>query len=230
MRQMRLLTVTLCLVTLSASAAFAGGRPDKNWKDWFGQVYGGYSLAQGDFGDVVDDDLLLGIGATYWPDDWAVGIAMDLTWDERDISSSTIRAINDALEGIGEDPSITGGDVRTWGFSVNAVWGLGNDGQGLYLTGGVGLDDIEGRLTEDGLVYYPPICDPYFWWCYPGGVGPGTIVVLEDSTTEFAWNAGVGFSFDLSSGSTIFVEARYKSADTSRETTETIPLVIGFRW
>ncbi len=76
--------------------------------------------------------------------------------------------------------SITGGDVTIWSGSANAVWGPDTDSTvGFYVTAGVGLDYLQGRITDTGLVYYPPICDPWFWWCIPGGVGPGTFVVFK---------------------------------------------------
>ena len=66
--------------------------------------------------------------------------------------------------------------------------------------------------------------------CFPGGVGPGQAVVASESTTEFTWNAGLGISFEMKGGSELYIEAKYKSAETNRESTETIPLVIGVRW
>ncbi len=216
---------------VTALPASAGARPDKDWKNWFGHVAAGYSFGQGTFGDIVDDDFYINGGATYWPDDWALGLNLDVSYDERDISGSTIRAINDALAGlIPPGGNVSGGDVRTWGLSLNAIWGPGSNDTGFYLIGGVGFDDIKGSLDDTQLVYYPPICDPWFWWCYPGGVGPGNVVVASESTTEVTWNAGIGISFELSGGSELFIEAKYKSAETDRESTETVPLVIGVRW
>ncbi len=118
-----------------------------------------------------------------------------------------------------------------WSLSANGVWGPDTDSAvGFYLTAGVGVDYLEGKITDNGLVYYPPVCDPWFWWCIPGGVGPGTIVVFSEDTMEFSWNAGVGLTFDLSSGSQIYLEARYETVDTSPRETEYIPIVLGYRW
>ena len=167
------------------------------------------------------------------PENWAAGIDLDLAWSEYDLSSSAIRAINEAI--LEEDPlnlgSVTGGDVEVWSLAINTIWGPDLGGSvGFYLTGGVGMDFIEGKITDNQLVYYPPICDPWYWWCYPGGVGPGTVIVGKEETTEFAWNAGIGLDFEVGSGSQVYVEARYHSAETERESTVFTPLVIGFRW
>jgi len=206
----------------------AGARPDKG-KDIFGHISTGWMMPTGDFGDIVDDEWYFDGGVLYWPEDWAIGLNFDLGYTKPDIKSSIIRAINDEIP-VG-DGSIDGGDVEIWSLGVNGVWGPDTDSSvGFYLTAGVGVDFIEGRLTDTALVYYPPICDPWFWWCIPGGVGPGTVVRLKEDTTEFSWNAGVGVTFELMSGSQIFIEARYKTAETDPRATEYIPIVVGYRW
>ncbi len=127
--------------------------------------------------------------------------------------------------------TVTGGDVDIWSLSVNTIWGPDTAGSvGFYVTGGVGLDFIDGKVTTQALVYYPPICDPWYWWCIPGGVGPGTVIAGEKDTTEFAWNAGLGVDFELNGGSKVYIEAKYHSAETDRASTEVIPIVIGYRW
>jgi opacity protein-like surface antigen len=210
--------------------ANAGARPDQDWKDFFGHVTLGLTLPQGDFGDIADDDLAIGAGFTYWPQDWVVGLNVDVTYTDMDLQNSVIRRINEALAGMGAG-SISGGDISIWSLSTNALWGPDTSGNvGFYVTGGVGIDFLDGRIKDDALVYYPPVCDPWFWWCIPGGVGPGSVVVLSEDTTEFAWNAGIGVTFDIRSGGQFFIEARYKTAETDRRSTEYVPLVVGFRW
>jgi hypothetical protein len=84
-------------------------------------------------------------------------------------------------------------------------------------------------VTDEGLVYYPPICDPWFWWCYPGGVGPGTFIVGKRSSDEFGWNVGLGYSFP-NTGGRGYVELRYERVEFASESIEYIPLTIGYRW
>ena len=224
--------VVCCVFFFASASALAGGRPDKPYKDWFGHFAAGYSFAESDFGDIVDDDLYLNGGATYWPEDWAIGIDLDLAWSQYDLSNSAIGAINDLIDA---DPlnmgSVTGGDINVWSLSVNAMWGPNTGGSvGFYVIGGVGVDFIDGKITNQQLVYYPPICDPWYWWCIPGGVGPGTVIVGSKDTTEFAWNAGIGVDFELGGGSTLYLEAKYHAAETDRASTAFIPFVIGYRW
>lgn len=224
------------LLLLSLGTAHAGGRPDKSWKSWFGHFGGGWSLAQGDFSDVADDAWYFDGGATYWPEPWPVGINLDLSWANHDLSGAAIRAINDAIADAEDETGqkngrVTGGDVDIWSLAVNAMWGPKNDSRvGFYVLGGVGLDRVEGQVTDDALVYYPPVCDPWYWWCYPGGVGPGTVIRGRESATELSYNLGVALTFTLDSGSQIFVEGKYHSIDLDWDTTEVLPLTIGFRW
>jgi opacity protein-like surface antigen len=224
-----MMLAVVMLVGAVGTAEAAGGRPDKDWKSFFGHVAGGLNLAQGDFGDIVDDDIYLNGGFMYWPQEWPIGLNVDLAWTESDIKSSVIRRINDALPP--DAGLVNDGEVSIWSLSVNGQWGPDLGGPvGLYVTAGIGIDWLDAELTDDALVYYPPVCDPWFWWCVPGGVGPGTVVRADEDATEFGWNAGLGITFDLDSGSQIFVEARYKTTQTDREDTEYVPVVVGFRW
>jgi opacity protein-like surface antigen len=215
---------------LLASFSFAQPRPDKDWKNWFGHIAGSYSIPQGDASDVLDEGYSFGGGATYWPEDWPVGLRLDLEYSDFDISSSTIRDINDAIDEAGGEGSITGGDVTAWSGTVSAVWSPSNRGSGFYALGGVGVYRVEGKIREQGLIWYPPICDPWFWWCVPGGVGPGTVVAGSASSTEFGWSVGIGWAFEVGVGSQLYIESRYQSVDTSPLSTEFLPITLGYRW
>jgi opacity protein-like surface antigen len=223
--------VSLLMITLSTET-HAGGRPDNSNRSWFGHVDVGYAFANGDSSDFLDDDWTIGGGAIYWPSDWPVGLSFDVNYWQMDLSSAALDRINDLVD---QDPDndgeITGGDVEVWQFGLNAIWSLGPEPtNGFYLTGGINYNDVTGRITETGLVYYPPICDPwYWWWCIPGGVGPGNIVVGKQSTEEFGWNIGAGYSFDMRSGQ-FFIEARYQQIHVGDDNLEYIPLTFGFRW
>jgi opacity protein-like surface antigen len=222
--------VFLASIILSVDAV-AGGRPDSSSRTWFGQVNGGYAFTTSSTSDVLSDDWTFGGGALYWPSSSPVGISLDVNYSRFDLTGSAIRAINDAIN---SDPSnsgeITGGDFENWQFGVNGIFSLGEDrSNGLYLTGGVSWNSVTGRVSETGLVYYPPICDPWFWWCYPGGVGPGSIVVGKRSSDEFGWNVGLGYSIQNPTGQ-LFLELRYQQIQFESADIEYVPLTIGYRW
>jgi len=219
------------ILAITGGAAQAGGRPDKI-KSWFGHVAGGYSIAQGDLGRVVDDGYELNGGAVFWPEAWAVGLNFDLAYSKYDVSDEAIRAIN---QGIESDPdnsgSISGGDVDIWSLSTDVMWGPDTGTVGFYLLFGVGIDRVDGKVTTEGLVYYPPVCSPWWYWCVPGSVGPGTLIVESSATTEWSYNGGIGLTFELGiSGSQLFLEARYRVANTDPSASEYIPITLGYRW
>ncbi len=230
-RGLVLSAVMSCAVfaTLS-SAASAGGRPDGETQKWFGHFTGGYAFGQGDTTDNVDDTWTLGGGATYWPTDWPLGLSLDLTYMKFDLSGNSIDKINKA---VAVDPNnsgkVDGGNITNWQATVNAIWGPGSHSNGIYLTGGIGAYYLKGVATQTGLVYYPPVCDPWYWWCYPGGVGQGSVVKGEQSEWDFGWNVGLGYSIAVSDGQ-LFVEAKYHSISTKNSDFTYLPLTIGYRW
>lgn len=214
-----------------ATTALAGGRPDNEQRSWFPEFSAGWAFPQSDTENILDDDWTLSGGALYWPADWAAGVEFSLGYSNLDLSGAAIDAINDR---IAVDPSNSGriddGDVTTWALTINGIWGPGRRSNGLYLTAGVGAYYMDAELTNTGLAYYPPFCDPwYWWWCVPGGVGPASIVQASDSTTEFGWNAGLGYSIGAGDGQ-IFLEARYFSIDTPSEELTFVPFTVGYRW
>ena len=223
---------TVTLIAALSAPAHAGGRPDGSSRNWFGQIGTGWAFPNGNSGDYLDDDWTFGGGAIYWPSDWAIGIGIDVNYATFDLSNRAISEINDLInQDPGNDGEITGGDVDNWQIALNGTWSLGpKTDSGLYLTGGISWNSITGRITETGLVYYPPICDPWFWWCRPGGVGPGTIIVGKQDTDEFGWSVGAGYSFDTRSGGKVFVEARYQQIELGNDKLKYIPLTVGYRW
>jgi opacity protein-like surface antigen len=228
-RKLGILVCVVFVVGILSAGSTEAARPDKSWKNWFGHFSAGYVVAQGDFGDIVDDTWTVSGGATWWPG--KVGIDLELGWTDFSVSNDTIRAINDLIE---SDPGNTGrvddGSSTIWSLTTNAIWGPDTGGKvGFYLTGGVGAYWINNRLTSRGLAYYPPICDPWFWWCRPGGVGPANFVEAEDSSTNFGYNAGIGLNVEMASGSQLYFEVKYHSVDT-KENTAYVPIQVGYRW
>jgi opacity protein-like surface antigen len=203
----------LCLLTVApAEAQFT-----KNWKDWYGNVHGGWNLPQGDAGKVANDGWIVGGGATYYPDDWALGLSLGLDYMDSNIK----RDVLDEFEA-------SGGYVTVWGLTAGLTWSPKLEGSvGFYLNGGLGGYRVEGKLTEPGVVC-GPICPPYAWWCVPGCL-PGTIVTDSTSTTELGYNLGLGLTFQVGLGSQIYVEASYHRIETD-VVTEMIPIVIGYRF
>ena len=94
MKRRFMVVAVLFLFVFASASALAGGRPDKDYRDWFGHFAVGAALPSAHLDDFVDDAIYVNGGATYWPSDWALGLNLDLGWAENDLSSDVIRAIN----------------------------------------------------------------------------------------------------------------------------------------
>lgn len=202
-------------------AAPAEAQFEKDWKSWYGQLGIGYSLPQGDAGDAIEDGLWFVGGAAYYPEQWPVGILLELGYSNYDIRS-------DALEPIQPPEERIDGDVTVWSLTANAVWSprLGASA-GFYAVGGIGAYRLEGSLSEPG-TYSGIACEPSLWWCDPG-MAPGEIIPASESTTEFGFNLGVGVTFEVGLSSEVYLELRYHRIDTPGAT-ELLPFIIGYRW
>ena len=207
-----LLAVLSLLTAASAEAQFT-----TTWKDWYGNVHGGWTMMEGNAADVVNDGWIFGGGATYYPEDWVAGISLGLDYMDGGIR----REVLDEFEA-------SGGYFTVWGLTAGLTWSPRIEGGvGVYLNGSVGPYRVRGRLTEPG-VTCGPICPPYSWWCYPG-CAPGTIVTASMSTTKLGYSLGVGLTLEVGHSSEIYLEARYLRIETEI-TTDLIPIVVGVRF
>ena len=231
-KDIRLICISCLIGTLVSSLTWAGGRPGDSSRSWYSEIGGGWLFPQGRSDDNLDSSFALSGGALYWPSNWPAGIDINLAYSSPDISNKAINAINDQISmDPGNSGKIDGGYVNIWALTVDGLWSLGEKTQGFYLSGGVGVYYLQGRLTETGLIYYPPICDPwYWWWCYPPGVGPGSIVTASDSTTKYGWNAGIGYSFRPTLSGQLYLEAKYHSISTDKKDITYVPIEVGYRF
>jgi len=222
----KLLVPFICLAFLLVSTSAFAGRPDKSWKSWFGHFSGGYTVAQGDFGDFVDDDWTLAGGATYWPESWPVGIDLELAWNDFDANSDVIQSINEVLPP--QSSQINGGSVESWSVTADFIWSPDTGSVSPYIVGGIGAYYLQTEFTSPGVIYYPGFCG--WWWCVPGGVAPGTVVQASDSSWNAGLNLGIGINFELGMGSQVYLEAKYHYVDSDPQEVTYVPIMIGYRW
>jgi hypothetical protein len=214
----RLAVIVGLAVALGATGARA--QPKKDWKSFFGHVGGGWTLVDGEAADVINDGWNLNGGFTYKPPSWPVGIVGDLGYNDFRVKSSALSIDGERIA--------DKGSVSIWSLTAGLTWTAPTQGKvGFFLSGGGGAYRVRGVLT-DPAAYEGWICDPWSWWCYPGII-VGDQIVAERTTTKAGYNAGIGISFELASSSEIYLEAKYHSVNT-KERTNYIPIVIGYRW
>ena len=210
-------SILVCVVLLAAALLCAGSAGAQYSKTWYGHIAGAYSTVQGDAGDAVDDGISLMGGTTWRPEGRRVGFTAELGFHDFDIDQAVAEAL-DARDGTLDIVS----------FTIGPSWIFQKEGQaGFQFSVAAGLYDVTGELTEPGL-FLGPVCDPWFWWCYPGIV-PGDVIVARESTTQFGFNIGLGVTFDVGIDKQIFLEARFHRINT-QSATEFIPITVGFRW
>lgn len=197
----------------------------KDWKSWYGEVSGNYTLPMvsgtdpnGNSVDPLDDGWGISAGAIYKPKDWPLGIFMELGYNAFDVSNDALRLLD-----------VPGGDADIWNLTGGFHWTTEtNSIVNFYVQGGIGWYYISARLTSPGVGWTPGWCGWY--WCYPPGYVPVTNVLASESTTRFGYNAAIGLSFETGQAGEVYIEASYHWAQTTNETTEYLPISVGFRW
>jgi opacity protein-like surface antigen len=220
-----LLAAGLAAITSVAGAQsgysedYTNGRGPVQW-----HVMGGAAVTTGHTADYLETGYTVGGGLTFRPD--PTGPFSLRT----DLSFSRFNATNHLLN-IGAEQNQTEIDDG-WGDIINLdVDGvldipLGARVRG-YVMAGVGGAYRRIDLTQTvGFGGY--FCDDWYGYCGVGVV-PGDVLVQRESTTRFAWNAGVGVEFPLYRGQSFFIEARYNRMQTP-DPTEFIPIRIGYRF
>ena len=211
----RIVLLALGAVVVAAPKAYAQETSPVRW-----HIMGGVLEPVGNTADLLQTGWDFGFGVTFRNPGQPFGIRLDFNYGS---NNATRALLQQGSESTGLN--ITGGWVDSWNATVNleaqhffsnAVYG--------YLIGGIGAYYTSIQLTEYGYGY---VCNPWWYYCY---VGSGETVVASNSSTRFGWNAGAGIGFRLASGPTLFVEARFTQVQTSGQSLETIPILIGMRF
>lgn len=216
MNRKQLAVVVGVIGSLFAGSAWAE-RPDKDWKKWFGHIGGGFSAPTGETEKVLDSGWNFNGGATYWPEEWPVGLALELGYNSFDIKNEVVQEIEDA----------TSGGVDVWSVTADFLWSPRTTGTvGVNILGGIGGYYSRYDLGRPG-TWSGVGC--WWGWCRPVA-GTGTIIVDSGSTTDFGFNLGAALTFNVGLGSQIYIEAKYHRVQTENEAEEYIPIIVGYRW
>ncbi len=78
-----------------------------------------------------------------------------------------------------------------------------------YLTTGLGIYYRPIKVTTPSVGYVPGYCDPFWYYCSPGGYVAIDAIVGSRSSTDFGINFGGGVNFRVGESASIFAELRY---------------------
>lgn len=117
-----------------------------------------------------------------------------------------------------------------WSITLNGIYRFDRDKDFVpWLTAGGGYYKRNILLTQNALVYIPPILDPWWGWI-DGGWVPGEAIIGQHTSAGFGLNFGAGVDFGIEGGATLFFDARYHYAFMDGINMQIIPVMAGFRW
>lgn len=110
-----------------------------------------------------------------------------------------------------------------------------------YVIAGPGIYYRPVDVTTPGVGYVPGYCNPWWYWCYPGGWVPVDYIVGERSSTDVGFNFGGGVDFRLTDAASMYIEARYHyiwgpevkdqgGKSYGKATGQFLPIIVGFRF
>jgi opacity protein-like surface antigen len=78
-----------------------------------------------------------------------------------------------------------------------------------YIIAGFGVYYRPIKVTTPSVGYIPPYCDPWWYYCWPGGLVPVDKIVASKSSTDFGIDVGGGVNFKVADSASLFFEMRY---------------------
>jgi len=117
-----------------------------------------------------------------------------------------------------------------WSITLNLVHRFNAESDIVpWLTAGGGYYKRNILLTQNALVYYPPIFDPWWGWI-DGGWGPGEAITGQHTSSGFGFNVGAGIDLGIEGGASLFLDARYHMAFMDGINMQIVPIMAGVRW
>lgn len=201
MRHIRSFALTLFLVTVVVPSAGAQEKPVTV------NLGGGYTFALGEVREHLGDGFNFNLGVTYNVNE-RIGIQTEYSFTGLgqklvDLPTVTPPPGASALRNLYAD-------MNMQYLNFNVLFNPATESRVKpYVVTGAGVYWRPVTVTTPGAGYVPPYCDPWFYWCYPGGIVPVDYILAEETSTDFGINLGGGVNFGLSDAVSFYAEARY---------------------
>ena len=205
-------------LSLLAGSAFAG-----NYHKGTFVIGGGFNVPVGDI-----DPYLNSSGTIFFAGgrniNQKLAIQVEYTHNWLAIDPSVIeRAQTDSTQ-------IQDAHSSLWSVSLNGIYRFRPENEFVpWITAGGGYYKRNLMLTQNALVYYPPIYDPWWGWI-DGGWGVGEAIVGQRSDSSFGFNVGFGIDCEIDGGASLFIETRYHHAFMEGVEMQIVPIQAGVRW
>ena len=213
------LAVAVLAVCLSSSPSEAAGY----WRKGTFVMGGGFNFPVGELDDYMNSSgsMMVGGGRHL-----SKTMTAQVEWNHHWLG------IDPAVIDRAQSDSVTFSNAyaSNWSMTLNLIRRFNPDNDIVpWLTGGLGYYKRNVQLTENVLVYYPPIWDPWWGWI-DGGWAPGGAITGNREASGFGFNVGVGVDLEIESGASLFLDVRYHRAYLDGVDVTLIPVMAGVRW
>lgn len=120
--------------------------------------------------------------------------------------------------------------ASSWSVTLNLVHRFNPTSDFVpWVTGGGGYYKRNLQITQNAMVYYPPVWDPWWGWI-DGGWYPGEAITGTREANGFGWNIGGGIDLTIENGASLFLDVRYHQAVLDGVDVTLVPVMVGVRW
>ena len=238
---MRNIPLPLALAFALLAAPASAQDPDKPITVELGA---GYTWALSDVRDVLGDGFNFNLGVTFQP---TRVIGIEALYGFNGLGTKDFSLPVSATLGAPGVPTDFSADMNmqfgTASIIVSSPRAARVRPYGLT---GVGLYYRPVTVTTPGVGFVPGFCNPWWYYCVPGGFVPVDNVIADRSSTDFGMVFGGGVNIAATDAASVFVEIRYHyiwgpeineseiptltGTTTRRADGQFLPLTIGVRF
>ncbi len=202
---MRRVAVFLFVAALVAAVP-ASAQDEKRVAFHFGS---GATISTGELNNHLGNGYNLNFGLTFnlTP---AIGIMGEYSFNGMGQKQVNVPVVSNPIAGVPSTPQAFYGDMNMQYGNFNVVVKPPLESRVRpYLTTGLGIYYRPIKVTSPGVGYVAGYCDPFWYYCVPGGFVPVTNIVGSRSSTDFGINFGGGLNFRVGESASVYAEIRY---------------------
>ncbi len=203
---MRAVIASAVVAVMLAAGPASAQDPEKRVHFNFGS---GATISTGELNNHLGSGYNLNFGVTINVTP-KVGILAEYSFNGMGQKQVNVDVVQDPIAGAPGAVQAFYGDMNMQYGAFNAVFKPMPEARvNPYVTGGVGIYYRPIKVTTPAIGWVPGYCDPFWYYCSPGGYVPVDAIVGSRSTTDFGMDFGAGVNVKLGSSAAFYVEGRY---------------------
>ncbi len=203
---MRRVAVFLLVAAVVAAVPASAQDPEKRVNVHLGT---GATISTGELNNHLGSGYNLNFGLTFnlTP---SIGLMAEYSFNGMGQKQVTLPVVSNPIAGVPSSDQPFYGDMNMQYGNFNVVVKPPLDGRVRpYVTTGLGIYYRPIKVTTPTVGYVPGYCDPFWYYCSPGGFVPVDNIVGSRSSTDFGINFGGGLNFRVRESASVYVEVRY---------------------